>query len=306
MPSLVEQFTQRGAIRPPSWMADNVVYETVMGSTAYGVATNDSDYDTVGVCIPPKEIVFPHLAGVIEGFGRQRQNFICYQKHHLRMDNREYDINTYNIVAYFNLCLENNPNIIDTLFTSQECVLHSTKVGNMIRDKRHIFLHKGCWHRFKGYAYNQLHKMKTKAPEEGSKRAEVIAKFGYDVKYAYHLVRLLDEVEQLLTTGDLDLRRNSPQLKAIRRGEVTEEDIVAWAAAKEHALERAYETSDLPYGPNEKAIKNLLLACLEEHWGSIEGCIALADDAVVALAEIQEIIDTYRRRQDMLNRKPDA
>jgi len=50
------------------------------------------------------------------------------------------------------LAMKNNPNIIDSLFTPQFCVLHTTKVGNMVRDARRSFLHKGAWHRFKGYA----------------------------------------------------------------------------------------------------------------------------------------------------------
>lgn len=42
------------------------MYETIMGSVAYGVNTDTSDFDTVGFCIPNKDIVFPHLRGVDE------------------------------------------------------------------------------------------------------------------------------------------------------------------------------------------------------------------------------------------------
>jgi predicted nucleotidyltransferase len=286
---------------PPSWLVANVMYETIMGSYAFGVATDTSDFDTVGFCIPPKDLVFPHLAGHIEGFGRQKQKFTCYQKHHVFVQDdqggkgREYDLNIYSIVHYFNLCMENNPNMIASLFTPQECVLHSTTVANMVRDKRKLFLHKGCWHRFKGYAYNQLHKMRTKTQEPGSKRAIMVERFGYDVKFAYHVVRLLDEVEQILTEGDLDIRRNKAQLKAIRRGEVPEEEIHRWASEKEKALEKAYEDSKLPYGPNQEAIKKLLLECLEEHWGTIEGCVVSEDRIIQSLRDIAEVIDRNRK-----------
>jgi hypothetical protein len=276
------------------------MYETVMGSVAFGVSTDISDFDTIAFCIPPKDIVFPHLAGCIEGFGRQNQRFSCYQKHHVFVEDelggkgRTYDFNVYNIVHYFHLCMENNPNMIASLFTPQDCVLHSTKVANMVRDARRMFLHKGAWHRFKGYAYNQLHKMRTKKPEPGSKRAIIVEQFGYDVKFAYHVVRLLDEVEQILEKGDLDIRRNRAQLKAIRRGEVPEDDIHKWAAEKELYLERLYRESKLPHGPNETVIKRLLLECLEEHWGSIEGCVVTDDLPIVALREIADVIDRSR------------
>jgi len=301
MPSTVERLTKKGLMTPPSWLVANVLYETIMGSYAFGVATDISDFDTVGFCVPPKDMVFPHLAGHIEGFGRQKQKFVCYQKHGVKVadelggKDREYDLNVYNIVHFFHLCMENNPNMIASLFTPQDCVLHSTMVANMVRDKRKLFLHKGCWHRFKGYAYNQLHKMRTKNPEPDSKRGQMVEKFGYDVKFAYHVVRLLDEVEQMLVEGDLDIRRNRAQLKAIRRGEVPEEEIYRWATDKEKGLEKAYEESKLPYGPDQDAIKKLLLECLEEHWGTIEGCVVTEDQVIQALRDIAEVIDKNRR-----------
>jgi hypothetical protein len=285
---------------PPSWLVANVLYETVMGSVAFGVSTDMSDFDTIAFCVPPKDLIFPHLSGQIEGFGRHKQRFSCYQKHHVLVEDelggkgRVYDLNVYNIVHYFHLCMENNPNMIASLFTPQDCVLHSTKVANMVRDARRSFLHKGAWHRFKGYAYNQLHKMRTKCPEPGSNRAKIVEKFGYDVKFAYHVVRLLDEVEQILTEGDLDIRRNRAQLKAIRRGEMTEEDIYSWASEKEKALEKAYEESTLPYGPDEPAIKRLLLECLEEHWGTIDGCVITDDLPILALREVADVVDRNR------------
>ncbi len=54
----------------------------------------------------------------------------------------------YPIVKYFRLLMDNNPNIIDSLFVPRNCVLYSTKVGEMVRENRHIFLHKGCWAKF--------------------------------------------------------------------------------------------------------------------------------------------------------------
>ena len=72
--------------------------------------------------------------------------------------------------------------------------------------------------RFKDYTYAQIHKMQTKDPEPGSNRERLREKFGFDVKFAYHTVRLLNEAEQLLLEGDLDLQRNREQLKSIRRG----------------------------------------------------------------------------------------
>ena len=153
--------------------------------------------------------------------------------------------------------MENNPNVIDCLFTPATCVLHSTRVGNLVRENRRLFLHKGAWPKFKGYAYSQLHKLAIKQPQ--GKRAELVAEHGFDTKFGYHVVRLIGEVEQILVEGDIDLQRDNERLKAIRRGEWTEERLRQWFADKESHLERAYAESTLPAVPDEGRIKALLL-----------------------------------------------
>lgn len=152
---------QKGLIAPPKWLPQNVHYEVIMGSVAYGVSSDTSDMDVYGFCIPPKEDVFPHLRGEIPGFGRQIQRFEQYQEHHI-MDNearQEYDFSIYSIVKYFHLCMENNPNFVDSLFVPQRCVLFCSSIGQMIRDRRKLFLHKGSYSKFRGYAYQQLSKL---------------------------------------------------------------------------------------------------------------------------------------------------
>jgi predicted nucleotidyltransferase len=262
-----------------------------MGSVAYGVSSDTSDVDVYGWAIPPRDDLFPHLRGEVPGFGTPRPRFEQYQEHHiedrdaLAGHGRSYDLTIYGIVKFFNLAMENNPNVIDCLFTPVNCVLHSTRVGNIVREHRKLFLHKGAWPKFKGYAYSQLHKISIKQPQ--GKRARLVAEHGYDVKFAYHVVRLLTEVEMILTEQDIDLQRNNEQLKAIRLGEWTETRLRQWCAEKETHLERAYAESALRATPDEPKIRAVLLNCLEDHYGSLEGCIVNPDRAVEALRNIK-------------------
>lgn len=295
--SVVEQLTVKKRINTPKWLPNAVAYETIMGSVAYGVSSDTSDMDIYGFCIPPKEQVFPHLTGEIPGFGRQIQRFEQYQQHHVHDPDalggkgREYDLTIFSIVKFFQLAMENNPNIVDSLFTPVSCVLHSNRIGEMVRENRRIFLHKGAWHKFKGYAYSQLHKMDIKNPQEGSKRAEIIEQFGFDVKFAYHVVRLIDEVEQILAEGDLDLQRNREQLKAIRRGEWTSEQIREFFTQKEKDLEALYAKSSLPHTPDEGKIKQLLLDCLEAHYGSLADAVVVPGQERELLRQIKELCE---------------
>ncbi len=296
--SALQRLTDRGLVKPPRWLPGNVQYETIMGSVAYGVSSDTSDVDVYGWAIPMKEDIFPHLRGEILGFGKQPKRFEQYQEHHvedrdaLAGHGRTYDLTVFGIVKFFSLAMENNPNIIDSLFTPATCVLHSTRIGNLVRENRRLFLHKGAWPRFKGYAYSQLHKLAIKQPQ--GRRAELVAEHGFDTKFGYHVVRLIGEVEQILVEGDIDLQRNNEQLKAIRRGEWTEERLRAWFAEKESHLERLHAESTLRAVPDEGRIKALLLEALEEHYGSLEGCVVDPGRAVAALRNIQAELDRVK------------
>jgi len=208
MSSVFDKCLKQGLLNsPPYFMENNVQLEVMMGSVAYGVSNDSSDMDVYGVVMQPKDWSFPHLRGEIPGFSTRGQTFQTWQQHHINDPEarKQYDLCFYSLERFFKLCMENNPNMIDALFVPRRCVLFSTPMAERIRENRNLFLHKGCWHKFKGYAYSQLHKMRTKKPE--GKRIETVDKYGYDVKFAYHVVRLLDEVEQILTTHDLDITR---------------------------------------------------------------------------------------------------
>ena len=279
-------------IHPPHWLSSNCFYLTYMGSVAYGVSDDTSDVDIYGFAIPTKEMVFPHLAGKILGFDKDLGQFDQYQQHHIKFNEKTYDFTVFNIVRYFALLMENNPNIIDSLFTPVNCVIHSTYIANLVRDNRKIFLHKGAWHRFKGYAYSQLHKVDTKNPELGTKRKELREKYGTDTKFLYHVVRLIGEIEQILITGDLNLQLDNDRLKAIRRGEWTEQQVKDWFSEKEKNLEILYhQNTTLPWGPDINKIRKLLLDCLEHHFGNLEKAIVHLTPAEQVLIEIKQLLD---------------
>lgn len=170
-------------------------------------------------------------------------------------------------------------------------MLHVTALGQLLRDNRRRFLHQGICDRFKGYAYAQIHKMQSKEPEPGSKRATLREKYGMDTKFAYHVVRLLNEAEQLLLEGDLDLQRNREMLKSIRRGEWTMAQLLDYFETKRVDLETARTRSTLPPVPDETAIRDLLVRCLEMHYGSLEGCVRVPDRAEGLLRQIRELIE---------------
>jgi predicted nucleotidyltransferase len=375
---LLQDLAKRGLINPEPFVLSNTMYLTVMGSHAYGCADTSvkskmPDYDTYGFCIPPREVLLPNSAGHMVCFGAKPGTYIKFgdgkvgfeqfhKTHVLDKDahggnGQEYDFTIQNIVKYFELCRQNNPNMIDSLFTRQEHVLHCTQVGQMVRDARYDFLSKKVWKRFRGYAFEQLAKMTSKQCEAAkeivairqfedewaidhkttlsqieaaiersgqtctpepldiipskellyyrqlykdglakSNRFELHKFYSFDVKFAYNVIRLLDEAEQLLLTGDLDLQRAKEVMKSIRRGEWTPEQVREFCMQKDVALEAAYVGCKLPDEPDEKKLMKLLISCLEEHYGSLSNVLTQPDWATTSLRQIDEILREARTK----------
>jgi predicted nucleotidyltransferase len=366
MSSTTQQLMEKGlALGAPAFLKTNVHYETIMGSHAYGVADTSvknkvPDYDVYGFAIPPKEHIFPHLSGYIAGFGPEPTKFEQFQKHHMFDKDalggvgKEWDLQIFNIVKFFELCRENNPNMLDSLFTPENCILHCTQIGRMVRDNRKLFLSKQVWKKFRGYAHSQLNKMNTKetveiavgvrrfeqdhfiphtirlceveaaladpkssikelshltqkqlgdyleiykkSADKSSGRFEMVKIHGYDVKFAYHIIRLFDEAEQIMLEGDMNLQRAREPMKAIRRGDWTAEEVRNWTMEKEKALEVAYTNCKLPEHAPYEPLRQLLLQCLEEHYGSLSNCIATIGWAESALKDIDALLDKNRKQ----------
>lgn len=176
--------------------------------------------------------------------------------------------------------------MIDSLFTRDESVTYASKVGEMVRGERWKFLHKGAWHRFRGYTHSRMKKIKAVGPKGKQP--------GYDVKDAYHAVRLLDELEQILEFGDIDLMRSREQLKEVRAGNWTYDRLVKYCDEKERHLEDLYHSSPLRKEPDVDVLRQLLLDCLEEFHGTVsQGDLVIANDAGFTLRKIKEIISKY-------------
>jgi len=293
---ILEKLAKKKLIHPPDWLINNLQFLTQMGSHTYGTSQNDSDIDFYGIVVPRRDMVFPHLAGVIKGFGDQGKSFDQYQQHHVKDEEvgKEYDFTIISIVKVFELARQGNPNILDMMFVPETCIAHSTQIGNLIRENRKEFLSKQCFKRFKGYAYSQIKLMENKEPV--GKRKDRVEEFGYDTKYAMHLVRLLSQAEQILATHDMDLQLNREQHKAIRRGEWTKEQVLQFFHDKERQLEELYVKSTLRVQCDERKLKELLMNCLEIHYGDLSKCVSIPNEEKYILNEIAQSIDRARAR----------
>lgn len=335
---LLQKLEQQELIKPPSFLSTNTHYLCVMGSTSYGVSTNQSDQDIYGVCIPPRDYIFP--PNYIEGFDNRDLTFHCWQKHNTidPSTKTNYDFSIYNIVDFFKLAMDNNPNVIDSLFVRRESIIHITKAFESVRENRNMFLHKGVVYKMKGYAFSQLSKAKNcmafvkpirdfeekvgishdttrdqinqltltdserqvylnlwDAGIKKTSRFEQQKIHGFDLKFCYHIYRLIDQAEYILNHHTLDLQEphRVEKMKAIRRGDVSFEQIQKDFNDAESRLSDLYQTSSLRMYPPIKEIRALLLSVLESHYGSLAAFIK--DQAVekAAINEIRGVLQKY-------------
>lgn len=277
MASILNKLIKQQLIYPPTFLEDNVNYEVIMGSYAYGCNDPEkSDLDIYGFCMPPLKYIFPHTAGEIFGFDKQTERFEQFQSHHIVSDNKEYDLTCFSIIKFFRLCADCVPNTLDSLFVPFNCILFQTQLGQHVRENRKIFLSKKAFHSYKGYSFAQFSKLKNKTTSSNPRRQANIDQYKMDLKHGYHLVRLLCQLEQMLLEGDMDLQRNKEMLKSIRKGDWSFEDLEKWFSEKERLLERLnLESTAIPDKIPEELIKKLLIECLEMHYGSLDNLIKL-------------------------------
>lgn len=291
--SYTNKFTEQKLIAPPNWVKNNLILEVITGSRAYGCNTEFSDYDILSIAIPTKEILWPSLYGYIPGFDTNIPTFETYQKDKkdkkIKWNDKEYDLTIQSLIFFVKLATDGNPNAVETLFVPLNCVTYSSEAGSILRENRHLFLFRDMWSKYFSYAKSQMHKMSSN--KRTGNRAELYNQHGFDVKFSYNLVRLIYQIEQILIENDLDLQKHKEHLKAIRRGEVSEQDIYCWFNEREKTLEKQYRESTIQQLPDKEKIKGMILKILESQYGNLNNCFVSQTQESSILKKIRTLLN---------------
>lgn len=118
---------------------------------------------------------------------------------------------------------------------------------------------------------DKLSKVVVKVKDRLSKvgnREELYTKYGFDVKFGMHLVRLMLEGHELLTTGQLEYPlKQRDLLLDIRNGGWTKEDVIKYAEQLEAEMEDIEQKSNLPSRPRYNEIETFLISMVKAHHG---------------------------------------
>jgi predicted nucleotidyltransferase len=311
------------------------------GSHLYGTSTPSSDEDYVGLFIGDltnyfgldntKEVDMSTVSKLESGKNASDA-----------IDKKFYELRN-----FFQLCLDNNPNIIEMLFVNDKNIVFTDNYHalNLLQHNQ-LFPHQGLKQKFIGYSKGQLHKMHIKlenydalkglhkwllentynprsnhASVSGeyssnqlfaelrenkalngivkfndthatvgdlninltekltkvfakiadrlskvTNREELFTKYGFDVKFGMHCIRLVLEGKELMETGKLVFPlKDAALLLDIRNGKYTAEEIKEMANDLTSELDSL--KSCLPEKPNRVAIERLLLDIMKENFG---------------------------------------
>lgn len=237
----------------------NLIFKCINGSMLYGTDTPSSDKDYVGIFVPDKDYVL----GVKTCEQVDIKTNPSDSGH--RNTNEDVDTTYYSLPKFIHLAFQNNPNIVELFFVPEQHTLFKNEFGKRLMDAFPLFVSKRCKDRFLGYAISQKHKVLNKNPI--GNRKQYVEKYGYDVKFASHIIRLLDEGIQLLTTGTIRFPLYiAGAIKKIKEGGYKLEDVLQDANSFEQRIEQCYQNSRLPQTGDIEAINKLQISLLEDFW----------------------------------------
>lgn len=253
------------------------ILRTVVGSGVHGIAIEGTDdHDEMGIYIEPAHWVL--------GFQDRRDNYIWRtQGEGERSGPGDIDLVMYSLRKFLQLAVKGNPTVLIPLFAPEDAILSINEFGEELRQMRKVFLSKEAGHRFLGYMHGQHQRMLGQEKRNVPNRPELIEKYGFDVKYASHALRLAMQGNQIITTGDLTLPMREDQRELVlqvKRGEVPKEIVSKLIWSFETATQSILDTGEgpLPDKPPVAAITAWAVSAQQRFWSKTSDDFEQAND----------------------------
>ncbi|MFF5304370.1 DNA polymerase beta superfamily protein [Streptomyces sp. NPDC013161] len=214
-----------------SLVRDHTIYACVMGSRAFGLATDGSDTDRRGVFVAPTPL------------------FWRFDKPPTHIEGPAEEQFSWELERFCELALRANPNILECLHSP--LVEHVDATGRELLALRDAFLSRQVHETFTRYALGQRKKLEVDIRTHGAPRW----------KHAMHLLRLLTSARDLLRTGTLriDVGDRRAPLLAVKRGEVPWPEVESWMTRLATETDEAATGTPLPAEPDRRRVEDFLI-----------------------------------------------
>lgn len=215
------------------------LFAKVWGSRSHDTHLPDSDWDFSGVYAVPTIELFKL---------NQPPETIQRENPELKPDYSFHEVG-----KFCNLLLKGNPGILEMLFTELFAVEDPDWI--ILYDNRKKFLSRQAIGHYIGYAEGQLKRLKagTCLKTSGSE---------YNTKWAYHMLRLLNDANRIATGGEPEVWKHGVEKKFlmdVRHGVYSPEEVECFAQEKIKNI-RATDVAHLPEQGDAEFLENWLVS----------------------------------------------
>ncbi len=244
----------------------------LVGSTVHGlVLSGKDDRDEMGVCVESRRYV--------AGFGKFEQwVYRSAEEREGRVGVRscagDLDLTIYSLRKWARLALQGNPTVLLLLYLPDDALVLRTGAGEQLQKLAPAFASRHAGKRFLGYLEAQRQRLVGERGQRDVNRTELVQQFGYDTKYAMHMLRLGQQGVEFLETGRLTLPMKDPvrnHLMDVRQGRGNLADILAECTQLELRLNALLHDSPLPEEPDWKTVESFVMDTYQAVWAGGKG-----------------------------------
>jgi hypothetical protein len=243
--------------------AHHIVLETVVGSTVHGTSIADGleDLDIMAVAL--------ESAPQVVGFSPKDCWVTRTKPEGVRSEAGDVDHVCYGLRKFLALALKGNPTVLLPFFVPSHHVRAMDDVGEQLRALAPLIVSKKAYAPFRGYMRQQHARLMGTAGQKNCTRPELIERYGFDTKYAAHVVRLGLQGAELLSTGRLSLPMRDEErslVVSVRTGKFSLPAVSQLITEAEERLDAAFAASTLRDEPDYAAVEAWMIGTYLGHW----------------------------------------
>jgi uncharacterized protein len=238
---------------------EGLIHLFVGGSELHGAKVGETDdLDIYGAYLEPPELVV----------GLDRSDFYVWSTagNERRNGPDDIDVCLYSLRKWAGLAAKGNPTALHFLFAPNR--LAHSRVWQDLLPNKNLLLSRAAARQFRGFADSQVRRVRGLGTGKKGQRHEFIDVYGYDVKAAMHIIRLLNEGIELMRSGTITLPRPEKDLLIrIRTGQYGSlEQVLDLATNLFLELDEAESKSDLPETVDRAAVSKLVAETYLRFW----------------------------------------